>query len=90
MDKSFLIELTHLWDDCDYALREYVSEPPTDELITSTEEELSYKLLAFYITMMKARNRSIPINTCFLQTWLHPGLRIILPSQGYWVNFNIM
>ncbi|WP_233699014.1 SMI1/KNR4 family protein [Paenibacillus profundus] len=59
------IEFTHFWDDSDYALEEYVDEPPTDELIASIEEELGYKLPASYIAMMKIHNGGIPVNTCF-------------------------
>ena len=35
------------------ALKEYVSDPPSDELIASVEEELGYKLPAAYIWLMK-------------------------------------
>jgi len=58
-------DLTDFWDDSDYALKEYVSEPPTDELIASIEEELGYKLPASYICLMKQHNGGIPKNTCF-------------------------
>ncbi|MCP1308545.1 SMI1/KNR4 family protein [Paenibacillus tyrfis] len=58
-------DLTKFWDDSDYALKEYVSEPPTDELIASIEQELGYKLPASYIAMMKLHNGGVPINTCF-------------------------
>ncbi|MFE4712296.1 SMI1/KNR4 family protein [Paenibacillus sp. NPDC056722] len=57
--------LSDFWDDSDYALKEYVSEPPTDELIASVEEELGYKLPAAYIEMMKQHNGGIPRNACF-------------------------
>ncbi|MBW4085789.1 Imm51 family immunity protein [Paenibacillus sp. S150] len=53
------------WEDSDYALDSYVSEPPTDELIASIEEELGYKLPAFYIGMMKRHNGGVPRSTCF-------------------------
>ena len=39
-------DLTNFWDDNWYALKEYVSDPPSDELIASVEEELGYKLPA--------------------------------------------
>lgn len=58
-------ELANLWEDSDYAHKEYVSEPPTDELIASVEEELGYKLPASYIALMKVQNGGIPKNTCF-------------------------
>ncbi len=58
-------DLTSFWDDSMYALKEYVSEPPSDELITSVENELGYKLPASYIWLMKQHNGGIPRNTCY-------------------------
>lgn len=58
-------DLTNFWNDSDYALKQYVSEPPTDELIASIEQELGYKLPASYIAMMKLHNGGVPVNTCF-------------------------
>ena len=58
-------DLTNFWDDNWYALKEYVSDPPSDELIASVEEELGYKLPAAYIWLMKQHNGGIPMNTCY-------------------------
>ena len=58
-------DLTNFWDDNWYALKEYVSDPPSDELIASVEEELGYKLPAAYISLMKQHNGGIPVNTCY-------------------------
>ena len=58
-------DLTNFWDDNWYALKEYISEPPSDELIASVEEELGYKLPASYIWLMKQHNGGIPVNTCY-------------------------
>ena len=58
-------DLTNFWDDNWYTLKEYVSEPPSDELIASVEEELGYKLPAAYIWLMKQHNGGIPVNTCY-------------------------
>ena len=58
-------DFTDFWDDDEYALKEYVSEPPSDELIASVEEELGYKLPASYICLMKQHNGGIPANTCY-------------------------
>lgn len=58
-------DLTNFWDDNWYALKEYVSVPPSDELIASVEEELGYKLPAAYIWLMKQHNGGIPVNTCY-------------------------
>ncbi len=58
-------DLTNFWDDNWYALKEYVSDPPSDELIASVEEELGYKLPAAYIWLMKQHNGGTPVNTCY-------------------------
>lgn len=59
------MDLSAFWDDSAYALKEYVSPPPGDELIASVEEELGYKLPASYIALMKQHNGGIPYNTCY-------------------------
>lgn len=59
------LDFTNFWDDGEYALEQYVSDPPTDELIASVEEELVFKLPTFYIQMMKVHNGGIPQNRCF-------------------------
>ena len=58
-------DLTNFWDDSMFALKEYVSEPPSDELIASVEEELGYKLPASYVWLMKRHNGGIPVNNCY-------------------------
>lgn len=58
-------DFTNFWVDSEYALKEYVSESPSDELIASVEQELGYKLPASYIWLMKQHNGGIPVNTCF-------------------------
>ena len=58
-------DFTNFWDDDEYALKEYVSDPPSDELIASVEEELGYKLPASYIWLMKQHNGGMPVNTCY-------------------------
>lgn len=57
-------DFSDFWDDCDYALEEYVEEKPTDDLIKSVEEELGYKLPSSYIALMKIHNGGIPTKTC--------------------------
>lgn len=58
-------DFTDFWDDNWYAQKEYISNPPSDELIASVEKELGYKLPASYIWLMKQRNGGIPVNTCY-------------------------
>ncbi|MFD2881596.1 SMI1/KNR4 family protein [Paenibacillus rhizoplanae] len=62
---AFLDYCADFWEDSDYALKEYVSPLPSDDLIASVEQELGYKLPASYIAMMKQHNGGIPLNTCF-------------------------
>ena len=70
-------DLTNFWDDNWYALKEYVSDPPSDELIASVEEELGYKLPAAYIWLMKQHNGGIPVNTCYPAMSLPVGQMIM-------------
>lgn len=58
-------DFSNFWEDSEYALKEYVSEPPTEEMIDSVERELGYKLPASYIWLMKQHNGGVPVNTCF-------------------------
>lgn len=57
-------DFTNFWDDSDYALKAYVSEPPSDGLIAEIEAELGYKLPGSYIWLMQQHNGGIPVNTC--------------------------
>lgn len=58
-------DFTNFWNDSEYALDKYVSEPPSDELIADIEKELGYKLPASYISLMKQHNGGTPVNTCY-------------------------
>lgn len=55
--------LADFWEDSEYAIESYQSEPPTDELINSIEKELGYNLPSSYIQLMKHRNGGVPMNT---------------------------
>ncbi|TVX93402.1 SMI1/KNR4 family protein [Paenibacillus agilis] len=59
------MSLDDFWEDSEYAKKSYLSEPPTDEMIVSIEEELGYKLPSSYIALMKQQNGGIPKNTSF-------------------------
>lgn len=61
-------DLTNFWDDSEYAIKEYVSESPTDELIQEMEDELGYKLPQSYIELMKLHNGGIPNLRCYPTT----------------------
>lgn len=56
----------NFWDDSEEALEDYVSAPLTDDMIASVEEELVFKLPAFYTAMMKQHNGGIPRNTKYV------------------------
>ncbi|MGG6313673.1 SMI1/KNR4 family protein [Paenibacillus macerans] len=58
-------DLDSFWDDGNPAAVQYVSAPSTDELVASVEEELVFRLPAFYIGMMKLHNGGIPRNRYF-------------------------
>ncbi|GGG20360.1 hypothetical protein GCM10010913_48230 [Paenibacillus aceti] len=58
-------EWSEFWNDSESALKEYVSDPVTDEQIASIEEGLVFKLPASYIRMMKLHNGGVPHNTKF-------------------------
>lgn len=58
-------DFSDFWEDSEYALREYVEEKPSDELILSIEKELGYKFPDSYIELMKLHNGGIPKNTCY-------------------------
>lgn len=60
------LDLAGFWDDGAPDAEKYVSGPPSDELIASVEEELVFKLPAFYVQMMKIHNGGIPRNRFFL------------------------
>ncbi|TYP73278.1 Imm51 family immunity protein [Paenibacillus methanolicus] len=59
------MDLDRFWEDSPYASEHYVSDPPTEELIASVEEELGYKLPAAYIALMKHQNGGVPRYTSF-------------------------
>lgn len=56
-------DFTNFWNDCQYAWKEYIGNPATEELIASVEQELGYKLPASYTWLMKHHNGGIPTNT---------------------------
>ncbi len=58
-------DLGSFWGNSEYALKEYVSDSPSDKLIQKTEKELGYKLPGSYIELMNNQNGGIPINQCF-------------------------
>lgn len=69
MNNNFAdFNFSDFWDNSDYARAEYVSEPPTTELIASVEAELGYRLPDSYIAMMTLQNGGIPKKNCYPTT----------------------
>lgn len=58
-------DFSDFWDNSDYAVENYISEPVTDELIGIIEKELKYKLPEAYIELMKIQNGGIPLKYCY-------------------------
>ena len=53
-------DVSDFWDNSEYAKKEYVGEPITDELVVSIENDLGYKLPQAYIELMKCQNGGTP------------------------------
>jgi hypothetical protein len=61
-------DLSDFWNESEYALKEYVSNSPTEELTSSIENELGYKLPFSYIELMNNQNGGMPKNCAFPTT----------------------
>ncbi len=51
------------WEQSDYAVESYVDAPLTDELLSSIETELGYKLPTAYVELARIQNGGIPKRT---------------------------
>jgi hypothetical protein len=61
MTKVFAdFDLAGFWKASEYALKQYVSAPPTEQTVALVERELGYKLPAAYIELMQFQNGGIP------------------------------
>ncbi len=54
-------DLTAFWEDSDYAKKEYVGAPITDEMIRSMQAELGYRLPKAYVELLHSQNGGIPV-----------------------------
>jgi len=56
-------DLSAFWEDSDYARKEYVGAPVTNEMIESVQAELGYRLPKAYIELLRSQNGGIPGKT---------------------------
>jgi hypothetical protein len=53
-------DVSDFWDNCEYARKEYVGEPLTEDIASFIEQNLGYKLPSAYIELMKCQNGGTP------------------------------
>ena len=58
------LNLSDFWEGSDYARKEYIGAPVTDEMIQSVQTELGYRLPKAYIELLRNQNGGIPTKTC--------------------------
>lgn len=56
-------DFSAFWEESDYARKEYVGAPVTDEMIQSVQAELGYRLPKAYIELLRNQNGGIPAKT---------------------------
>jgi len=56
-------DFTAFWEDSDFARKDYVGAPVTDEMIRSVQAELGYRLPKAYIDLLRNQNGGIPTKT---------------------------
>ena len=54
-------DLSGFWDDSEFARKEYLDEPLTDNLLSSVEMQLGYKLPSAYVALMRQKNGGMPV-----------------------------
>jgi tetratricopeptide (TPR) repeat protein len=59
------VNFDDFWNDSQYALKEYVGAPATEEMFAEAEKSLGYKLPASYKELMRRHNGGIPTRRFF-------------------------
>jgi hypothetical protein len=57
-------DATSFWRNSDYARKEYVDDPLTQEKVAAVEKALGYRLPAAYIALCRTQNGGLPRRTC--------------------------
>lgn len=53
-------DFSEFWEQSDFAVTEYLSEPFSDAVLAEIESELGYRLPAAYVAFMRVQNGGIP------------------------------
>ncbi|WP_422929088.1 SMI1/KNR4 family protein [Singulisphaera sp. PoT] len=73
-------DIAGFWVPSEYALKEYVDVPVTDEMVAAVERKLGYKLPAAYVELMRHQNGGIPRRTDHrtleATSWAHDHIAI--------------
>ena len=59
-----VVDPATFWDQSEFAMREYVDEPLTDELLLRVEETLGRRLPKAYVELCRGQNGGEPVNAC--------------------------
>lgn len=76
------------WQDSDYAEKENIDEPPTDETVRSVERALGYRLPASYVTLARYQNGGRPKNTYHRTSELIAGADYVTVTHIFSIGSN--
>jgi hypothetical protein len=73
-------EVGEFWEPSEYAQKQYVDAPPSEEEVAEVERELGYKLPSSYVELMQYQNGGIPRKsghrTAEPTSWAHDHIAI--------------
>jgi hypothetical protein len=58
-------DFSDFWDDCEYAQKEYIGAPATEEMFAEAEKALGYKLPESYKWLMRQHNGGMALKASF-------------------------